>query len=97
MKELVQQVAEVQKSVKLAQMRLLRGRQQTGTAGGRGARDHGAVPGSAPPGSGPRPGSRPKRAELLWLLSARCPGGEAGVGQAPLRPLGTPLALKFRR
>lgn len=35
MKELVEQVTEVQKNVKLAQMKLLKGRRQIGRAGGR--------------------------------------------------------------
>lgn len=60
MKELVRRVAEVQKNVKVAQTKLLRGRQQIGRAGG-GQEPRGRAQLCSPhPGSLPRLISCPK-------------------------------------
>uniref|UniRef100_A0A8C9JKW3 Cilia and flagella associated protein 99 n=1 Tax=Panthera tigris altaica TaxID=74533 RepID=A0A8C9JKW3_PANTA len=65
MKELVQRVAEVQKNVKVAQTKLLRGRQQIGRAGGRGPR-----------GRAQLCSSQSSQGDLcdLWGQEARAPG-----------------------
>lgn len=83
MKELVEQVMETQKNVKVAQTKLLKGRQQMGTAGGGGGRSvpsHGSYLGPAPALLLSDPLSTP------WLaLSSGGDGGEPGAATAQCR------------
>lgn len=83
MKELVEQVMETQKNVKVAQTKLLKGRQQMGTAGGGGGHSvpsHGSYLGPAPALLLSDPLSTP------WLaLSSGGDRGEPGAATAQCR------------
>lgn len=89
MKELVEQVTEAQKNIKLVQMKLLKDRRQTGMAGGE-------VPQGCAQLCNPQPASSPRRDTVVGESLAALQG-RLGWGNPPLTPLAPCLAPKFRR
>lgn len=89
MKELVEQVTEAQKNVKLVQMKLLKDRRQIGMAGGE-------IPQGCAQLCTPQPASSPKGAAVVGESLAALQG-RLGWGNPPPTPLAPCLAPKFRR
>lgn len=90
MKELVEQVLETQKNVKVAQTKLLKVRQQIGMVG---VKCYEAVPSSAPPHSGL--GWYPALGEPLWSVRAEVPSRD-GRGRAGPSREGIPCPVPAR-